>query len=232
VEGEGGNKSPHNCRDIRKQIIWRNKYIKYKCKCLIKVKWIKSGIIFINDILEEYGISEYKIIAKLRNKQNWISELNILKKAIPKQWKEILITQDSIKTQVIPKRYVRIAKNQIKNLQIKNKEVYKILLESQLTKKPIAYTKWEKCVKKNRMLTFNYLELNKLKIFKWKLIHFILLCKELLKQWRIVNDSDCQVCKENENYKHFYFDCKYNKTYWQEVKKMTTKLYIGDHIFN
>ena len=28
------------------------------------------------------------IIKKLRNKQNWISELNILKKAIPKLWKE------------------------------------------------------------------------------------------------------------------------------------------------
>jgi hypothetical protein len=33
-----------------------------------------------------------------------------LKKAIPKQWKETLITQDSIKTQVIPKKYVKIAK--------------------------------------------------------------------------------------------------------------------------
>ena len=78
---------------------------------------------YIYDILDEYGhISEYKIIAKLRNKQNWISELNILKKAIPKLWKETLITQDSIKTQVIPKKYVKIAKNQIQNLQIKNKE--------------------------------------------------------------------------------------------------------------
>ena len=35
--------------------------------------------------------------------------------------------------------------------------------------------------------TFNYLELNKLKIFKWKFIHFILPCKELLKQWGKVN---------------------------------------------
>ena len=57
-------------------------------------------------------------------------------------------------------------------------------------------------------------------------------CKELLKQWRIVNNSDCLVCKEKENYKHFYFDCKYNKKYWQEVKKITTNLYIGDHAFN
>ena len=80
-----GGKSPHNFREIRKQIIWGNKYIKYKGKCLVKVNWIKSGNIFINDILDEYGhISEYKIIAKLRNKQNWISELNILKKSNPK----------------------------------------------------------------------------------------------------------------------------------------------------
>jgi hypothetical protein len=102
--------------------------------------------------------------------------------------------------------------------------VYKILLESQVKEKPIAYTKWEKCLKKDRMhtltcitqtlfFTFNYLELHKLKILKWKLIHFILPCKELLKQWRIVNNSACLVCKEKENYKHLYLDCKYNKKY-------------------
>jgi hypothetical protein len=67
------------------------------------------------------------------------------------EWKEIMIIQNSIKTQVIPKKYVKIAKNQIKYLQIKNKEVYKILLESQLKEKPIAYTKWGKCLKKDRM---------------------------------------------------------------------------------
>jgi hypothetical protein len=41
--------------------------IKYNGKCLVKVNWIKSGIIFINDILDEYGrISEYKT-SKNRN---------------------------------------------------------------------------------------------------------------------------------------------------------------------
>jgi hypothetical protein len=43
--------------------------------------------------------------------------------------------------------YVKIAKNQIQDLQIKNKEVYKIMIESQVKEKPIAYTKWEKCLK-------------------------------------------------------------------------------------
>ena len=86
-------------------------------------------------------LNEYKITAKLRNKENWISEINILKNAIPKQWKETLITQDSIKTQVIPQKYIKIVNNQIPNLLIKNKEVivYKILLESQLRVKPILW---------------------------------------------------------------------------------------------
>jgi hypothetical protein len=55
-------------------------------------------------------------------------KLDNLKKAIPKLWKETLITQDSIKTQVIPKKYVKIEKNQIQNLQIKKKEDYLFFL--------------------------------------------------------------------------------------------------------
>jgi hypothetical protein len=139
VEGEGNN-STQNFREIRKHLMWGNKYIKFKGKCLVNVTWMKSGIICINDILDEYGrISEYKIIVKLRNTENWILELNIWKKAIPNQWKDILITQDSITTQVIPQQYIKIPNNQIQNLQIKNKEVYKILLESQLKEKPMLW---------------------------------------------------------------------------------------------
>ena len=54
----------------------------------------------------------------------------------------------------------------------------------------------------------------------------------MLKQWRIVNDSDFLVCKERENYKPAYFDCRYNKAYWQEVTKLMTNLYIGNHVFD
>jgi hypothetical protein len=54
------------------------------------------------------------------------------------------------------------------------------------------------CITQTLFFTFNYLEINKSKIFKWKLIHFILPYKELLKQCRIINNSDCLVCKEND----------------------------------
>ena len=81
-----------------------------------------------------------KSIAKLKKQTKldiWTAYLK--KKTIPKQWKDILIVQDSIKTQVIPQKYIKIANNQIQNLQIKNKEVYTILLESQLKEKPMIW---------------------------------------------------------------------------------------------
>ena len=99
-----------------------------------------------------------------------------MKKAIPKQWKDILITQDSITTQVIPQQYIKIPNNQIQNLQIKNKEVYIILLESQLKEKTHAmamtYTNWEKCLKKVRMHTLTCIKQTLFSTFNYSWLNF------------------------------------------------------------
>ena len=39
--------------------------------------------------------------------------------------------------------------------------------------------------------TFHHLKENKLKIFRWKLLHFILPCKQLLYQWKIGHTPLC-----------------------------------------
>ena len=86
----------------------------------MKDNWIKSGITFINDILVEYGgISEYKIIAKLRHKTsgylNWI----FWKKSHPKT---VEIDSDNTrfnKNSSNSKNYAKLAKYQIQNVQIK-----------------------------------------------------------------------------------------------------------------
>ena len=81
---------------IRKQIIWGNQEIKFLNKCIIFKEWIKSGIIFVNDIIDENGnIAEQIIHEKLNNKCNWISELSSLKQAIPTKLKLILKSESS-----------------------------------------------------------------------------------------------------------------------------------------
>jgi hypothetical protein len=79
----------------------KNKFIKYKGKSLMIENWINSGIIFINDIIDDQGnISEVVILQNLICKQNWMSKTSIVKKSIPAQWKQIIKNEESIMTKV------------------------------------------------------------------------------------------------------------------------------------
>ena len=44
---------------------------------------------------------------------------------------------------------------------------------------------------------------SKLKIFRWKLLQFIIPAKSHLFKWKISTDSLCNVCKVEEEYDHF-----------------------------
>ena len=117
-----------NFENIRKQIIWGNKNITINNKCLVYKNWIKSNILFVNDILNENGeIKEQHILTKLEDKSNWISEISKLKSCIPKLWKNILQTENSIKTKVKTELniYFKVPKGNTIHLQdTTNKQVY------------------------------------------------------------------------------------------------------------
>ena len=79
LEIKNANKSPQiqTFDQIRKQILWGNQEIKYLRKSLYFQEWVKSNIIFVNDIINEKGvIAETVIYDKLINKSNWISQIN------------------------------------------------------------------------------------------------------------------------------------------------------------
>jgi hypothetical protein len=52
LSGGGQTQSPVTFIDIRKQIIWGNKYITFENKSIVFENWIKSDLINVNDILD------------------------------------------------------------------------------------------------------------------------------------------------------------------------------------
>ena len=72
--GGGQTKTLSHFAEIRKQLIWGNKFIMLKNKSLMFDNWINSDLIYINDILNENGeISPNLILDKLKYNNNWIS---------------------------------------------------------------------------------------------------------------------------------------------------------------
>ena len=105
LSGGGQTKSPVTFIDIRKQIIWGNKHITFENKTIVLENWIKSDLIYVNDILGSTNtLSSKFILEKLKFKFNWIAEFNIVKKSIPKNWMHIIKTENSAKSTVNIKR--------------------------------------------------------------------------------------------------------------------------------
>ena len=90
----GGKQSPQSAADIRKEIIWGNKYIQIKGKTIYFKLWNNSNINFIDDLIDKEGnfLKGKKILEKLTVSTNWIDEYHKIVKSIPNNWKEKLRT--------------------------------------------------------------------------------------------------------------------------------------------
>lgn len=198
--------------EIRKEILWGNQHIRLKGKCLLFKTWIKSGIIFVNDIINKTTgkIDENIILDKLNIKSNWISQLNIIKASIPGHWKTILESNDSTKTVVNTKLEIKVEKRDLQSMN--NKDFYRIIIDSVFVK-PYVHNKWENLFDEtinwtNLYLSWNETSMdNRIKQFKFKLIHNILAFKENLFKWKIAQNNLCNICNTCENIEHFFITC-------------------------
>ena len=71
---------------------------------------------------------------------------------------------------------------------------------------------------------FYFLQENKLKIFRWKLIQFIIPTKILSTVWRLSNCSLCNFCQLEEDYIHLFMSCKYVSNFWKKVTELFKKV--------
>ena len=68
------------------QIIWGKKHFTFENKPTIFENWIKSDLIYVNDILDATKtLSSKFILKKLKFKSNWIAEFNLVKNYIKKK---------------------------------------------------------------------------------------------------------------------------------------------------
>ena len=216
--GGGQTKTPTNFREIRNQNIWGNKYIKFNNKSLIYKNWIDSNLLYVNDITDENGrVSQDYLIEKLKNKIIFFSEFSRLKKAIPKEWYVQLSEEKSVKTTINIKKENIISAGRVIDMdKLVNKDFYNII-KNKVFIKPIGIHFWTTYldIQDFQNITdlyefiFKILLENKLKIFRWKLLQFIIPTKSHLFKWKISTDSLCNVCKVEEDYDHFFMSCKY-----------------------
>jgi hypothetical protein len=63
--GGGQTETLSHFAEIRKQLIWGNKFIIFKNKSLMFDNWINSDLIYINDIIYTYWFQKFTLIYSL-----------------------------------------------------------------------------------------------------------------------------------------------------------------------
>ena len=155
----------------------------------------------MNNIINQHGVVDDKLIYnKLQNKNNWISQLSKLKLAIPTSWKKVLKSEVSIKTKVntfLKPSIILANGKEINFLLTDNKQIYYTLIRFKISK-PYVHTYWDTHFQQknnweNIYKSIHNLNDNRIKQFRYKLIHKIVPSKEVRFTWNISTNPLCNM---------------------------------------
>ena len=211
------------------QIIWMNTHIRIGGKPIVNTRFFSNNFTMIKDIVnpETKALYTYN---QLRTKYNdltisWLEYQSIVN-AIPGNWKSILTDSDEGELEN-PSNSKCLFEVMMSQPKVSN-YVYKCMIDdgSELPKyldrlkernvcTELSLEKFSKSFKHIYEITNTV----KLRNFQYKL----LLCKVPtnveLTEWKIVMDSSCTFCKEqNEDLVHLLLECKFSKRLWNVVK--------------
>ena len=144
--------------------------------------------------MDEKGkLSEEFICKKLKCKVNWISEVYTFKKGLSREWAKILSEENYISSIVNITKDKVICDNKYMDINIfTNKLFYNSMIKAKVTS-PVGFNNWSRHFNLDEKpdlsqiysFIFFFLQENKLKMFRWKLIQCIFPNKKSLTVWRL-----------------------------------------------
>ena len=220
---------------LKEQMIWGNKFITYKKKCLYFKSWIDEDIIMIKDLkINDGDLDIQYLFNRLKNKQNFYIEANMLSIALKKA--HINISTNPME-EIANVDEITVDNNSNKIKHASCKQLYSNIVKT-VIEKPSAEKYWSNFVdiqtdhinfvKVYRRMVSNIKD-KKLAETNFKIIHNILPCNKNLLKWGKKNSSSCDVCQSEETIPHMLFDCPYAKKIWKVVLSTVNIDYINMH---
>ena len=217
--------SPKSAFDVRREIIWYNKYIQINGNCVFQKSLYDKGIITLHNLLLENGtfMSYEQFIEKYNVRLNFLKYMALID-AIPQKWKSIVKTQNiphsALNNQEVP--HMKVGMNMKDIRQVKTCEIYSSLLSSIETNPPCvdAWSKristvltendWKKIFSLPKLTTLETKVLN----VQYKILHRCYATDSKIAKWNKNKNPICPKCKLKANIVHNFFFCNEIKTFW------------------
>ncbi len=220
-------------RQLREQILWGNANVRFKGKMLWYKNWIASNIVYVNDVFDEHGVfNEEALFRKIKDKANIMSEMHMLKNAIPGVWKLSLLS-DPCKLHVKPCRMpiLHIDGKMITIDTLQSSKTIYVKLVYPNKKIQCTQVYWREIFQEKNIVWTNVYIGNlknvleqKIVAFNFKLLHNIVATPHKLYRWKIFDNSLCHLCFSEGTLEHMMLRCCYFDMYYEKVKYVLKQL--------
>ena len=217
-----------NKHEILSQPIWGNNYFKVGNRCLYFKEWIKCGILYVKDLIDDDGLmlTDDNMFRKICDKKNIVNQVFIIKNYVMKRIK-------SFDTSIGP--YVKIKplthivnKNKFVELsKCRSRDFYEMLVLKCKTNGNMESiysrdfnTHGSKLWKDIYSQKVKLISIPKIAEFNFKLLHNIVPCGYVLNKWNTKIDMNCQVCNSLETTKHMIYDCHRVRQIWNMISDL------------
>ncbi len=216
-----------NVSQFLAQPLFCNTLFTNKGKSLLYSHWIESGICWVKDLYDENGVmlKDGDIYNKLEKRQNWMTEVIIVKRLIGKYERKYNDMSVAKGVNVKEKVYFVICNKIYEACEQRSKFFYNALVTKKCMRTHVEKI-WE------RELGLEYevhdwenvylnrihgIPIKKVANFMYKFIHRLTVSREILKKWKKSECDMCPVCKELESVKHIYFECERVNEMWKTI---------------
>ena len=205
--------------------IWGSEYFKVNNTCIYFKSWIKKGVYYIKDLINENGTlkNDNELYNCTDDKRDIIKEIYILRKYVMKRIKHYDVT-------IAPYTKVRIVdtvlyQNRFYSVRDSKSKLYYNMLVNQTKARGNMETIYAReFTFENRTGIWNniynqkllQIKIPKIREFNFKLFHNIIACGKTLSKWRNINEK-CEFCGKIETTKHMVYECTRVKLFWEEL---------------
>jgi hypothetical protein len=220
---------PKSILDIRREILWYNKYIKIADDSFFEKQLYEQGIASINDLLNDNGqIMGYNDFSSTYNVRiNQLRYMSIID-AIPAEWRKVLKSSNFPKTAEInledPHIYLNGQQRNI--LVVESRDLYIELLK-QIEGTPSCIKAWnDRCGLNLTIKEWEYifclpkLTLRDTKVLEvqYKILHRSYATNSIISKWDHSRSPSCDICNQKANIIHNFFSCTQVQTFWKKIQ--------------
>ena len=198
-------------------MIWCNENICYKRRYLYNYNWIKKGILYISDVIDENGhIKSYQTLArKVGESASNLMYYNVIVNAV-----RCLRLSPGLNSGILIQKKTN---NRMLNRYIASVDAPEIACQSVWEDTFQSTLNWPEIWK----LPFRVSRDTKSREIQWKILHRIYPTNVYLCKIRIRNTDICEQCSHNvaDTLEHFFATCKTVLVLWKHIENIASAYY-------